>query len=72
MPPDGYVIDPNFIAAIADVQRVIDRDEWRGVRLTSWEDAGVDGKRTGVLMFEGNGGTRYLIMPMRDTIQGPP
>lgn len=69
MPPDGYTIDPDYVAAIADVQRAIDQDELRGVRLTAWSDADDEGKRTGVMLFEGGGGTRYLIMPMRDTIQ---
>ncbi len=68
-PPNGVVVDPRYIALIADVQDVVDRAHGkRGIKLTSWGDPDENGDRHEPLLIEGGGGTRYIIMPMRDTI----
>lgn len=68
-PPDGYVIDPRYLAAIADIQDVVNGVAQSGIRLTMWGESDSKGNKHQPMLFEGYGGTRYVIMPMRDSFR---
>jgi hypothetical protein len=67
-PPTGYVVNPRYLASIADIQDVVNDGEQHGIRLTMWGGP-VDGPMHEPMLFEGYGGTRYVIMPMRDSFR---
>lgn len=68
-PPLGYVFNPAYLVAMAEIQEVLSRDGGnRGVRLAAWGEAEDRGTPTQAALFEGHGGVRYVIMPMRDSI----
>jgi hypothetical protein len=68
-PPAGCVVNPRYLAAIADIQDVVQGDERHGIRLTMWGDPDKNGNVHEPMLFEGYGGTRYVIMPMRDSFK---
>jgi hypothetical protein len=68
MPPAGYVVNPRYLASFADIQDAVGGDANHGIRLTMW-GASVDGQMHEPLLFDGYGGTRYVIMPMRDSFR---
>lgn len=68
-PPTGYVVNPRYLASIADIQDVVNDGEQHGIRLTMWGAPDKNGNVHEPMLFEGYGGTRYVIMPMRDSFK---
>lgn len=67
--PSGYVLNPGYLAAIDEVEFAIHGGtcgtfKRNGVRCVAWATTPAEEKLTSI-MFEGESGARYLIMPMR-------
>lgn len=60
-PPDGYRLQPRYLAAIAEVEEAAGNlGENTGVRVVGWSTDGL-----GPMNFEGRTGIKYVVMPMR-------
>ena len=58
--PEGYGLDPNYLADIAEVTNQTCDPGMRGVKVVAWSK-----DRLGAMVFENTAGVKFLIMPMR-------
>jgi hypothetical protein len=63
--PHGYILDPRYLAAIAEVNTALAPHAQRGVRVVAWSPTDEDGQQLGAMLFEGYEGVRFVVMPMR-------
>lgn len=63
--PHGYILDPRFLAAIAEVNAAVAPNAQRGVKVVAWSPTDADGQMLGAMLFEGYEGVRFVVMPMR-------
>lgn len=57
---DGYILDPRYLAAIAEVNAANAPNSTRGVKVVAWS-----GDRLGAMLLENCNGVRFVVMPMR-------
>lgn len=62
--PAGYGFDPKFLAAINDVNLAAGGFSSRGVRAEAWSKIDEQGM-AGPMLFTGDSGIRFVVMPMR-------
>lgn len=62
--PPGFCFDPKFLAAINEVNLAAGEFESRGVLATAWSKVDERGL-CGPMMFTGDSGIRFVVMPMR-------
>lgn len=58
--PDGYGLNPQYLADIAEVTSVTCSPGMRGIKVIAWSK-----DRLGAMVFENTAGVKFLIMPMR-------
>jgi hypothetical protein len=63
--PQGYVMDPRYLAAIEEVTAAMHPEAGRGVTLAAWCAPDAAGDLLGPMLFTNAGGARFVIMPMR-------
>jgi hypothetical protein len=63
--PNGYILDPRYLAAIAEVNSAIVPNSNRGVRVVAWGPVNEDGDSLDAMLFEGNDDVQFVVMPMR-------
>jgi hypothetical protein len=62
--PDGYCLNPNFLADIAEVDAANSPGN-PGIQVLSWSPTDADGMKIGAMLLRNRNGVRFLIMPMR-------
>lgn len=58
--PEGYALDPRYLAAIAEVNEATCEPTCRGARVTAWSK-----DRLGPMVFENDAGVQFVIMPVK-------
>lgn len=58
--PEGYALDPRYLAAVAEVNEATCSTTCHGVKITAWSK-----DRLGPMAFENDTGVRFAIMPVR-------
>jgi hypothetical protein len=58
--PDGYGLNPSYLADIAEVTNATCKPGQRGVKIVAWSR-----DRLGAMVFENTAGVRFFVMPMR-------
>jgi len=63
--PHGYILNPRYLAAIAEVNDAVAPSTQCGIRVVAWSPSDANGQQLGAMLFEGHEGVQFVVMPMR-------